>query len=165
MFPSDEIIVHSGASCSASSVYDDRFLCTNVLDGSIKEWATRFELTGSWIWIQLDQNYYITRVDLSGRCYLNRSPQTVLLRFSDASTQTVHSSTFNQYIYVNFVHQTVGKLHIRYRGAFGSHATCKNCNLCGLNDGTMTFNNNVYIFIEVEQLLYEIINILQFVSF
>ena len=90
MFPRDEVILNGGATCNVSSVYNEKYICTNVLDGSSNAWITRYELAGGWIWIQLDQNYYISRVDLRGRCFMEKSPKIVVLRFSDASTQKVH---------------------------------------------------------------------------
>ena len=82
-------MLNGGATCNASSVFNNKYICTNALDGSDNAWKTYYELAGAWIRIQLDQSYYITRVNLRGRCVLEKTPKVVLLRFSDASTQTV----------------------------------------------------------------------------
>ena len=103
--PSDEVILENGATCNASSELRSRNDCTKVIDGSTTHWFTNQELAGAWIWIQLDQTYYLSRIDLRGICDLSKKPEIVRIRFSDESIQTVYI-----YIYIHIKEYIIGFL-------------------------------------------------------
>ena len=91
--------MENGATCNASSEKRDGSNdCTKVLDGSTTAWVTKQELAGAWIWIQLSQTYYISKIDLR-RCDMNKKAEIVRIRFSDESIQTVYIYIYI-YIYI-----------------------------------------------------------------
>ena len=78
------------ASCSASSEYDNRFLCENAFDSDPdSEWVTRGEPVGSWIQsnFAIGAEYSVTRFEYSQRIY-DRDNRKITLSFSDGSTQS-----------------------------------------------------------------------------
>ena len=102
VFPRDEVTLNSDATCNASSEYSSSYVCLYALDDNTHNWATRHEGTGAWIWIFLNQTYYISKIDLRGRCGQTISPKIVHFRFSDASIQAVGKYyCITQTMYIN----------------------------------------------------------------
>ena len=92
--------MNAEATCEASSTYSQGFVCDNALDGSTGDWASRRQGVGAWINVQLTQSYFITRIELKGRCTSLQAdtPNRVLFTFDDASTQTVSHRNNNTFI-------------------------------------------------------------------
>ena len=92
--------MNSEATCEASSTYSQDFVCDKALDGSTDDWASRNQGVGAWIIVQLSQSYFITRIELKGRCTSAQAdtPNRVLFTFDDASTQTVSHRNNNTFI-------------------------------------------------------------------
>lgn len=60
----------NGGSCSASSEYDDNYLCENAIDGQLgdhQDWASKQEGPGAWIKVNFNQTYKIVGFELRNR--------------------------------------------------------------------------------------------------
>ena len=86
-----EVSVNTGATCAASSTYNQNHLCDKALDGSTGDWASLNQNVGAWISVQLSQSYFITRIELKGRCVnaQGATPNRVMFTFDDESTEEV----------------------------------------------------------------------------
>ena len=91
------------ASCTASSAFDARFLCTNAFDGIIKgatinenQWASNGETVNAWINLT-----FAAASTIDTMHYFNRAPtdsaKHVLLEFSDGTNATARYIAYNQY--------------------------------------------------------------------
>ena len=82
--------MNAEATCNASSTYNQDLICDKALDGSSGDWASMHQGVGAWISVQLSQSYFITRIELKGRC-TNAFELTnrVMFTFDDGSTQVV----------------------------------------------------------------------------
>ena len=74
--------------CSASSEYNDDWLCKNAIDGkSDTDWATRGKGTGSWIQLNLGAFYKVETIRIkhrsSGGSPLSEMFKGISLEFSD----------------------------------------------------------------------------------
>ena len=78
------------SSCSASTEYSADYGCENAYDGDVEnEWATSEEGIGSWIELNFDGDYRVTKMEFTNRLAEVDQTSQILLTFSDGETQTV----------------------------------------------------------------------------
>ena len=121
------VLIYSDASritpkdCSASSEYSTELTCDNVYDGISDatgdgiEWVTNQEGVGSWIQLNFDGNYVISRLRIQQRYYSGELSKGITLSFSDESSQDIELAYRSEdaYLWEDFTLTPVTSMFIR----------------------------------------------------
>ena len=106
--------------CTASSEYSDLYACTNAFDGVTDStddgvWVTAGEGQGSWIQLNFDQKYVLSRLRLQQRSSTMELSKGIQLEFSDNSTQEIELAfrEYDAFIWEEFSLTPVTSMYIK----------------------------------------------------